>query len=84
MYTDNIVIIGKNVTILIVIYIGYNNILTSDTALKQQHETDEMATNNTKMIWDWDSDEDKKKHWIVKYQQGHGSSTIRETMSFQI
>ena len=30
--------------------LGYNNILTSNTALKQQHKSDEMATNNTKMI----------------------------------
>ena len=31
-------------------------------ALKQQHKTDEMATNDTKMDWNCDSDRDKCKY----------------------
>ena len=30
-------------------------------ALKQQHKTDGMATNNRKMGWNWDSDEKNHK-----------------------
>ena len=35
---------------------------TSDEALRQQHTTDEMATNNMKVCWNCNSDEENHKY----------------------
>lgn len=41
----------------------------SDMTLKQWNKSSETATNNTKMGWDYDSDEEKGK-MVVKCWQG--------------
>ena len=46
-------------------------ILTSNMAMKQQHKTAEMATNDTKIGWNCDSDREKrKKRQVLKFRLG--------------
>ena len=47
-------------------------------ALKQQHKTDEMATNDTKMDRNCDSDEDKHKYNSKILTRDIASSSIYE------
>lgn len=48
-------------------------------ALKQRHWTAEMAKNDTKMVWNCDSDKEKGKYNSLEYW-----SSKRETTGFEI